>query len=185
MQWKHLIPVTQEALSGSNADRLHWIRNLKREGRMIKWGVTALSCISWSLKLSKPQAQLCNLLCRSGSLIKIKSTSFFFAPRLSFWSWENQLLLECVEETWGSWAPRAAAAAAAAVQCFKGLLLDIRVGGDSKENRSYSLLEPAVAFHNDDSSIFLSPCFATFSWCGKDSGGDGGRRGAMGEGFLR
>lgn len=63
-------------------------------------GVTALSCISRGLKLLKPQAQLCNLLSSSGSLIKIKSSPFFHSPRpppppLSFWSWEKQLLLEC------------------------------------------------------------------------------------------
>lgn len=143
---------------------------------MIKWGHCTL-CISWGLKLLKPQAQLCNLLSSSGSLIKIKSSPFFHPPPLPspppphhhhypfgpernnyFWS---------VEETWGSRA--AAAATAAALHCFKVLLLDIRAGGESKENRSYSLLEPAVAFHTDDSSIFLSSLFfCFFSRCGKD-----------------
>ena len=120
-------------------------------------GVKALSCISWGLKLLKPQAQLCSLLRSSGSPIKIKSSPFFTLP-LSFGPERNECF-KSVEETWGFWAPRAAAAAAA-VQHFKVLLLDIRAGGESKENRSYSLLEPAVAFHTDDSSIFLSPYFS-------------------------
>jgi len=37
------------------------------------------------------------------------------------------------------------------------ILLDIRTGRESKENRSSSLLEPAVAFHTDDSSISPPP----------------------------
>lgn len=61
-----------------------------------------------------------------------------------------------MEKTWGSGATPAAAAA---IQGFKIVLLDIKVRGESKENRAYSLLEPAVAFHTDDSSIFLSPQF--------------------------
>lgn len=85
---------------------------------------------------------------------------YLFGPERNNYFWS-------VEETWGSRA--AAAATAAALHCFKVLLLDIRAGGESKENRSYSLLEPAVAFHTDDSSIFLSSLFfCFFSRCGKD-----------------